>query len=226
MAAALAALVLSSHATVVAAWDFGDRRGRTVPSGWTIWSTADMSNKVSSTVGGLTLGIDYAAGNFAVNAKQINANANFIAEDPALLTLATDTAGQRVYEDYLAQLNTADPVFTLSGLDAGKEYRVQFLGSFSADGKNISVSQDGAGAINIIEGTNSVANDVAYSRYFSFTASAGDTDVAFQLDNINGNNLNQGVSGMMVEIVPEPAALGLLSAAGGLLLWIRRRFAI
>ena len=213
-----AAVLMTAHvqAAVVAAWDFMDRRGAP-EAGWTEWTTSDMTNGVANTAGGITIDVEYSGGsdNFYEGVKQIDGRANFIAEDPALLMLTTNAAGQNVYEDYLGQLNVSQPVFTLSGLTPGYEYKVQFVGTFNLDGKNISVSQDGAAAINIIEGANSVANDIAYSRYFMFTAAAGNTDVSFELNNIGGVNQQQGVCGVIVDAVfPEesPVMTGFLGA--------------
>ena len=197
--------VLSGYSEVVAAWDFSNERApaKAVP-GWTTWSTNDLINHVSSTVGGLTL--THTSGAFSLFVKKIGTPAQILQFATPLLTLLDNDDGLRVYEDGINNF-AGKPVFTLSGLTPGKQYRIQFVATFVGlnTEKNISIKQDNATAVNIIEGGDTtVLPTLVYSRYFIVTATADKTEVSFQFGT-SGTPFNQAICGMIVEENPAPA---------------------
>ena len=200
---------------VVAAWDFGDVRIGEVPAGWTTWTSSDMSNLVSTTVGDLTLSL--SATQAVISVSQIDALGIWSEQAPALLALDNDLISQNVYEDYLSNM-TANraTTLTLSGLTAGKQYQIQFLGVFvpTTNAQTIAVTQDGAAAdgITYTAGTTGEYR-VAYSHYYNFTATETNTDVQFGFVGPSNAGKN-GLAGMIVKQV-NPAGFYSLTILGG-----------
>ncbi len=229
MAGLVLAGAVSSYGAVIAAWDLSSGRGGAVPAGWTTWTVADITNQTANTVGGLTLSISSATAP-TVGQTQIDAAGVWHNVAAPLVTLGTDAPSQSVYEDYLTGMTTAKATtLTLSGLTAGQQYQVQFLSVFQvfSPAQLQTVVQDGV-TVASIDSTGVGAltdNRLVYSGYYTFTATALDTDVAFLINgSTTGNAGKNGIAAVMV--IPEPATMGLVGATGFMLLWLRRRFMV
>ena len=211
-----------SYCDVLVAWDVGSSRPGTIPAGWTTWDNS-MTNGVASTVNGITIQTSTTSSN-AANVAQITGggtDASFRYIAAPLMTLVV--ADEMVYEDYLSTAVASSKDFTISGLDAGKEYQIQLVGSFMHAGNNISITKDGVLLGNLIPDGDSTANLVVFSDYISVT---GTDTVTFTFDRsvAGGGNANQlGISGVIVNVIPEPATLGLFAISGVVLLALRRK---
>jgi hypothetical protein len=209
----------SVQADIVAAWDFSDAESNSDTS-WTTWSSINYTNGTASpTVGGLTL--ENTSFTFKNNE---NKGPDFEYQaDPALLVPTSDGV-QRDWFDM-----NGDQVLTLTGLTPDQEYRFQFLGTTQqkdvAKNRNITMTLDDAGGTTAdlhADGTAFQGNQwyAGYSQYFTFTATAGDTDMVMTFSETGGGK--KGLSGLIVEAVPEPATLGLFACAGIALVTRRR----
>ena len=213
--------------TVVAAWDFGSTRVGAVPTGWTTWSSADLTNNnLPSTVGALTL--TYSSTNVvapfaSIGAAQIDATGVWAYVNAPLLDLDTSLTAQDVYEDFLTSLSTAKQAkLTLSGLTDGRTYQIQFVSVFTpfSPAQVQLVKQDGVSVdtINSASAGPTNENRVIYSDYYNFTATNGDTDVAFSFDgSTTGNSGKNGLAGMIVSEVnlPDHYTLTITGGTGG-----------
>lgn len=180
---------------IVAAWDFTDRNATTAPAGWTTWTTAGITNiGASSVVNGLTL--THTAGDGETK------NITPVATTESAVPLLAGNDG--VLNDCLKV--DVNQTLVLAGLSAGQEYKIQFSGTcFTvADGsRNVRVEMDGgviARNVFVPAGT-AAANEVAYSRYFTFAATG--SDVEFVCSKI-GVGSSSGVSGMIVQKATVP----------------------
>ena len=206
MAAALLVGAMSSYGGVVAAWDFTSKTAGTPPAGWTTWSSADISNKVNSTIGAITISDSASGTNFPyINSASIGTTAIWNEQAPALLALTNDAASQAVYCDYVAQMASAGKKFliTISGLTPGQQYQIQFVADFliTYSEQYIDVTQDGVlGAQILPTFGHTNQNRVTYSPYYVFNATESDTDVAFSFYGPNNNQKN-GLAGVIVNEV-------------------------
>ena len=216
-----------SYCDLVAAWDFGNS-GPAARSEWMTWENPNMTNGASITTNGVTLSLALT-GTPTFNAANPGSMASATFEGtplaPAIITNDGNLNPQRgVFGDCMSSLQVAGATMTLSGLTAGKTYEIQFIGLFgSVTDQTLTISQDGAPVVSMANGANTY--HVIYSSVFTFTATAGDTDVAFALNRLGTGNTNQqGIAGMIVmEVVPEPATFGMLVVSGIALMFARRK---
>lgn len=222
MAGLLLMGTMSGYGDVVQGWDLGSGNTTAVPAGWTTWNNDTVVTVgASSTVGGLTL--TYTSGGPLTLGNTPGTTPMF---NSAPLLLAGNNGVFR--DSVLLPSAPATTVFTLSGLTAGRTYEIQFTGQITAAAggtgtRNIAISKDGAAAVNVL--TTPQATDTWFSSpIFTFVATSGDLDTAFTLTKVNAGN--SGISGIIVNTIPEPATMGLLGATGFMLLWLRRRFMV
>ena len=201
-------------AAVVVAWDFSDQRQPGIPTpGWTTISTTQMVN-TGSTVNGIT--IELTDGGLDIDdsghTNQFPGGITFVEDAIPLISLAANgNAEQRIYEDWFGDVRRDDPTYTISGLTPDLQYTFQFVASFNA-AEQITVEQDGVLQLPIQSSGDAAAGNIVYSSYYTFMATPGDTDVAFTFDGATSGNAPQyGLSGLVIDAIPEPSALGLLA---------------
>lgn len=186
-------MAVSTQAAIVAAWDLLDLDPVTAPAGWTTWSEAAAVG-ASSQVGGITL--THTAGD---NSTKNSGTVSVIEKGTPLLT-----ANEGVWEDYI--LVDVNQTFVLSGLTPDQEYQIQFIGHclmHANGGRNVQVVMDGSTSKTLMVPATSGNLEASYSSYFTFTATAGETDISFVCSKV-GPGASSDISGVIVEAVEPP----------------------
>jgi len=196
----------SAYGGTVSAWDFSDNRGAG-SSPWNLYSLADATNGIVSTVNGISLTVANG-GSIGEKVGQTDANFRYADGLPPILALTTSTTDQNVYEDWLWGFDGTQTV-TLSGLVENQAYKLQVLGSWRSNaGANLTttISTNGVDTGLLID--TPVANDVAYSTNLQFAA---DASGVFTLGFVQADPaaFHAGIAGLMIETIggvepPEP----------------------
>ncbi len=203
MIALLLVGAVSGYGAVVAAWDLTDHDAGTVATGWTTFDNASYTNVLlanrTSTIGGLTL--ENTSYTFKVGENKAAPVAEY---DPALLA-----SNEQVTRDWFDM--DGDQVLTLTGLTPGQEYRFQFTGTIQQKlstgpfNRNIEVTLDDVADTTALLYDDPISSgdgfQASYSQYFTFTATAGDTEVVMTFSEDGGGK--KGISGLIVEEVEE-----------------------
>lgn len=115
----------------------------------------------------------------------------------------------------------------LVGLDAGLTYNVKVYSTFKGDGnggESTAMTLNGSTTASVTELARWGSTTTPYA--WSGVSATGAGELVFSFDTSAGTNDNAILSAVVVEAIPEPATLGLVSLLGGGIFWIRRRFAI
>lgn len=225
---AMACLVLAAEADVLV--DFGtvakrhavDGVGANVAdSNGNYWShitgAADNNTNLLSTAGTAS-GIGLEVSNFT-GPGDYNGGASPDAGLNDGLFAYTD-----VTDDALFFVDSLAPTVTLSGLDSGKTYNLVFHGArvtssvrtttYATFGTNITLQTSGAD----VGGAGVNWNDDTVARI------EGITGVESTVINLSATGGFGYINAMEIEVIPEPATLGLVMGVGCGILFVRRRF--
>lgn len=201
------------------------------PSSYTAWVNAGVTEDISDAAGGtILLGNIYNIS--GMTASHTGTSGNFNGGVP----------GNDMLNDY-SYVNNGTASVSIGGLDTGvttaatygdmggntftlqanQDYKLYLFGVGDSDGQDTVFTFDGVSKTTA--GDLAGAEDSHYVTY-EFTTGADVTDYTLDFTYSNNNSAYAGWNGLALVAIPEPATLGLITAFGGGLLFIRRRFMI
>ncbi|VGO19590.1 hypothetical protein SCARR_01649 [Pontiella sulfatireligans] len=238
MKAALLGLVVCAagqlQASVIAAWDFSNQATNAGSvAGWATIADTDLSAGTVSTdviADGANYTLKAMAGYQGIYLLDVMTQ-GYVSQTGAdtLLDVGNSTVGNDGFK--LLNINKGDDrvaIFELAGLVEGQEYRIQAAGFITTkegvSGRNITMEAAGKSAEvadqSYIDSNSNGKIYGSYSKYIDFTADpSGKTEISFWIDEASVS----GISGLVVEAIPEPAAIGLFAGPLVGLLLLRRR---
>lgn len=191
--------------------DISNGAGGTINSGGTVYNINGMTASVS--------GAGSWSGTFPANGMlndylSVNSGTASVSIGGLDTGVTTDGYSTEIYGDM--EGNT----FTLQ---ADQQYKLYLFGMGDADGQDTTFTFDG-----VSKTTSSVLAGPEDSHYVTYEFTTGADVSDYSLDFTFSNNTAQyaAFNGLALVAIPEPATLGLITAFGGGLCIIRRRFMI
>jgi methionine-rich copper-binding protein CopC len=190
---------------IVGAWDFNHELKDDTSS----WKAVPIDTLTSgSKIDDITVTLtDTLNDRKAMGSKHnISNKATFANDTNAIMTFDSNTSyDHAVYNDFLVVGDT-NPVMTISGLELGKTYEIQWIATFVVDDYKILVEQNGD-EVDDISVALSERNKVVYSTPYVFTATDTDPNVEFAFKQEKGGfRMAYGISGLVIRSMPDVIA--------------------